>query len=123
MGSIKFPYDRRDPVPSPEAVLALLAEVISAAPIPQQAPTPAATAESTVAPPVSEAPPPPLPPPPPPSDQPAAPPPTISLGQDRTEVLTSFGQPLKIIKLGTKEIDSYKDMKVTYVNDKVTDVQ
>ena len=34
-----------------------------------------------------------------------------------------FGAPTKIVKLGTKEIDYYPDMKVTFVNNKVTDVQ
>ena len=34
-----------------------------------------------------------------------------------------FGQPSKVVKLGTKEIDVYPDMKVTFVNNKVTDVQ
>jgi len=28
-----------------------------------------------------------------------------------------------VVKLGTKEIDVYPDMKVTFVNNKVTDVQ
>ena len=37
--------------------------------------------------------------------------------------MTSFGQPQKIVNLGTKEIYYYPDMKVTFVGGKVTDVQ
>ena len=37
--------------------------------------------------------------------------------------MANFGAPTKIVKLGTNEIDYYPDMKVTFVNNKVTDVQ
>jgi hypothetical protein len=59
-------------------------------------------------------------PPPPPAD---APPPTIALGQTRMQVTSAFGQPLRIVKLGVKEIYFYKDMKVTFGNGKVTNVE
>jgi hypothetical protein len=65
----------------------------------------------------------PIPPPPPPSDVPAAPPKTISLGQTKEQVTAAFGQPEKIVKLANKEIYYYKDLKVTFVAGKVTDVQ
>ena len=65
----------------------------------------------------------PLPPPPAPADAPAGPPPTIELGQTKDQVQTAFGTPTRVVKLGTKEIEYYKDMKVTFVNGKVTDVQ
>ena len=61
----------------------------------------------------------PIPPPPPP---PAAPK-IIALGQTKDEVATILGQPDKIANLGTKEIDYYPDMKVTFVKGKVTDIQ
>jgi hypothetical protein len=64
----------------------------------------------------------PIAPPPPPSDTPP-PPKTISLGQTRDEVLANFGEPEKAVKLSTKETLYYPDMKVTLVEDKVTDVQ
>lgn len=64
------------------------------------------------------APPPIAPPPPPPAD-----PKTIALKQTQEEVAANFGQPEKKIKLASKEIWVYKDMKVTFVNGKVTDVQ
>jgi len=74
---------------------------------------------SPAPPPAQEAPPPPIaPPPPPPAD-----PKTISLKQTTDQVVANFGQPIKIINLGSKQIYVYKDMKVTFVGGKVTDVQ
>ena len=55
--------------------------------------------------------------------QPAAPPPTIQLGQTPDEVTGALGQPEKIVNLGPKQIYYYKDMKVTFVKGKVSDVQ
>jgi|HubBroStandDraft_5_1064220.scaffolds.fasta_scaffold22020_2 hypothetical protein len=78
------------------------------------APPPAAPAEPAPAPMAA------IPPPPPPSD---TPPPTITLKETREQVLAAFGPPKKVVKLATKEIDYYPDMKVTFVNDKVTDVE
>lgn len=37
--------------------------------------------------------------------------------------MATFGQPQKVANLGAKEIYYYPDMKVTFVNGKVTDVQ
>jgi hypothetical protein len=71
----------------------------------------------------ADAPPPPIAPPPPPADEPPAPPKAISLGQTKDQVVASFGQPKKTAKIGTKEIYFYDDLKVTFVNGKVTDVQ
>jgi hypothetical protein len=65
----------------------------------------------------------PIPPPPPPADEPPPAPKTISLGQTKDLVVANFGQPGKIAKIGTKEIYYYPDLKVTFVNGKVTDVQ
>ena len=65
----------------------------------------------------------PLPPPPAPTDTPAGPPPTIELGQSKEQVQAAFGTPTRVVKLGTKEIEYFKDMKVTFVSGKVTDVQ
>jgi len=94
--------------------------VISAEPLPSQSQQPASQNAVAAAP---VAPPPPIAPPPPPADEPIAPPPTISLGQTKDQVQASFGQPVRVVKLGTKEIEYFKDMKVTFVNGKVTDVQ
>jgi hypothetical protein len=65
----------------------------------------------------------PIAPPPPPVDQAAAPPKTIAVGQTRDLVITTWGQPTKDIKLSSKEILVYPDMKVTLVAGKVSDVQ
>ena len=65
----------------------------------------------------------PIAPPPPPPDAPAAPPKTISLGQTKDEVVAILGQPDKTANLGGKEMYIYKDLKVTFVKGKVTDVQ
>jgi ATP:corrinoid adenosyltransferase len=59
-------------------------------------------------------------PPAPPSD---APPPTIALGQTKNQVTAAFGQPVRTAKLGVKEIFYYKDMKVTFTNGKVSNVE
>ena len=60
------------------------------------------------------------PPPPPPAD---TPPPTIALGQTMDQVTVGFGQPLRLAKVGTKTIFYYKDMKVTFTNGKVSNVE
>lgn len=54
---------------------------------------------------------------------PAGPPPTIQLGQSPDEVTGLLGQPEKIVNLGAKQIYVYKDLKVTFVKGKVSDVQ
>jgi hypothetical protein len=59
-------------------------------------------------------------PPPPPTD---APPPTIALDQTPEQVVAGFGQPMRVAKLGAKEIYYYKDMKVTFTSGKVTNVE
>jgi hypothetical protein len=59
-------------------------------------------------------------PPPPPPD---TPPSTIALGQTMDQVTTGFGQPLKVAKLGATVIFYYKDMKVTFTNGKVSNVE
>ena len=55
--------------------------------------------------------------------QPAQPPPTIQLGQTTDEVVAIMGQPDKIVDLKTKQIYVYKDLKVTFVKGKVSDVE
>ena len=58
----------------------------------------------------------------------AAPPPqaepqTIEKGQTPEQVQAALGKPEKIVNLGSKQLYIYKDMKVTFVNGKVSDVQ
>ena len=59
-------------------------------------------------------------PPPPPAD---TPPPTVSLGQTKDQVTAILGQPGKAAKLGAKEIYYYKDMKVIFLNGKVSNIE
>jgi hypothetical protein len=55
--------------------------------------------------------------------QPQAEPQTIEKGQTADQVQGSLGKPDKIVNLGSKQIWVYKDLKVTFVNGKVSDVQ
>lgn len=54
---------------------------------------------------------------------PASSPPLFRAIFRRARVSASFGAPTKVIVLPTKEIDFYQDMKVTFVNGKVSNVQ
>jgi hypothetical protein len=138
-GSLTIPFPNG--VPSPDDALKLVQEAVTVAPSEEakgdakQAPSqggqqqaPAGAAAQPAAPAnASEAAPPPIePPPPPPADESAAAassPPTVALGQTPDEVVAALGQPLRKAKLGTKEIYFYKDLKVSFVNGKVKDIQ
>jgi len=125
--------------PSPEEALKAVAEVIKVAPADdkdkagddkggdkgqaapqggqQEAPSQPAAAPAAPAP--VEAPPPPIEAPPPPPADPVS----VSEGQTIDQVVAALGQPVKKAKVGSKDIYYYKDLKVTFVNGKVTDVQ
>lgn len=47
---------------------------------------------------------------------------TISVGQSIDEVTATLGAPTRIIDLGAKKIYTYPDMKITFLNGKVNDV-
>jgi len=79
----------------------------------------APAAPATAAPAAAEAPPPPIEAPPPPPPDPVS----VSLGQTIDQVTAALGQPVKKAKIGAKDIYVYKDMKITFTNGKVTDVQ
>lgn len=119
---LKFPFNKKA-VPPADDFMKTISEVVTvdggnnAAAAPQQNPSnsgQADTGQSALKP---------IPPPSPPVDSPPTVPKKISLGQTRDQVVAAFGQPQKIVDLGSKEIDYYPDMKVTFVNNKVTDVQ
>jgi hypothetical protein len=57
------------------------------------------------------------------SQAPAAPPATISLGQTTDQVIAIMGQPKNIVDLGTKKIYVYPDLKITFNNGQVSDVE
>ena len=48
---------------------------------------------------------------------------TIQLGQNPSEVESILGKPEKVVDLGAKKIFVYKDMKVVFIDNKVSDVQ
>jgi len=122
--------------PSPEEALKAVAEVITVAPSDdknaddkggdkpaqggqQDSQAPSQPAAAPAAPAPAEAPPPPIEAPPPPPPDPVS----VSEGHTIDQVVAALGQPVKKAKVGTKDIYYYKDLKVTFVNGKVTDVQ
>lgn len=128
-GEIKFAFPKGS-VPAPDAFANTVAEVITVQPAddkdnggqgndqggeqPAQAAAPAPAPAAAPAAPMAA-----IPPPPPPPD---TPPPTISIGQTKDQVTAAFGQPQRAAKMGAKEIYYYKDMKVTFTNGKVSNV-
>jgi hypothetical protein len=48
---------------------------------------------------------------------------TISLGQSIADVESINGKPDKVIDLGAKKIYMYKDLKITFTDGRVSDVQ
>jgi len=103
-------------LPSPEEALKLVRDVVTVPeeartnqPVPEPVPTEATPAA--------------IPPPPPPPDAPAAEPPTVALGQTPEQVVAVLGPPLHKAKIGPKDIYTYKDLKVTFLNGKVKDIQ
>jgi hypothetical protein len=122
-GNLKIPYPNKKEVPPVDVAVQMVAEVLTvlasedqASQDGRQAPVPAQAPVAAPAPPPMQA----IAPPPPPAD---APPPTINLGQTKEQVTAAFGQPTRMAKLGVKEIYYYKDMKVTFTNGKVTNVE
>jgi len=127
-GEIKFPFPKGS-VPPVDAFVKTVSEVITVQPPDDkdkgdkndqaagQAPAAAQTAPADPAPAPMQA----IAPPPPPAD---TPPPSIAIGQTKDQVVAGFGQPVRTAKLaGTKEIYFYKDMKVTFTNGKVSNVE
>jgi hypothetical protein len=109
-GEIKFPFSKGQ-VGSPDDFVKTVSEVITVQPPDDKdnggnqggAPTQGAAPSPPPAPMAA------IPPPPPPAD--AAPP------------TTAFGQPQRAAKVGAKKIFYYKDMKVTFTNGKVSNVE
>lgn len=59
----------------------------------------------------------------PPAGPQSGPPPTVALGQTPSQVTGILGAPAQIIDLGAKQIYKYPDMKVIFIDGKVSDVQ
>lgn len=120
-GEIKFPFVKGS-VPPVDDFVKTVFEVITVQPAENQGDqgNQGNQGDQQAATPADQAPTADIAPPPPPAD---TPPPTIALGQTKDEVIAGFGQPMRIAKLGVKEIYYYKDMKVTFTNGKVSNVQ
>jgi hypothetical protein len=134
IGALTIPFGAV--APSPDEALKAVAEVITVAPADdsansgsgdqqqQAAPQkggqkPAPPQQAAAPPPQPAAAPPPLDiPPPPPAD-----PVEIKIGQTTDQVIAALGQPVRKAKTATREIYFYKDLKVTFVNGKVKDVE
>ena len=54
---------------------------------------------------------------------PAAAPPPLSIGESSSQVLQAYGMPAKIVDLGKKKTFFYKDIKVIFTDDKISDMQ
>ena len=100
--TLKVPYPKDSNPPSVDVVLNVLSEVITSEG--GGAPTQAAPATRA-------------------APAPPAPTKTIALGQTRDQVVAMFGVPTKVVQLGSKEIDYFPDMKVTFVQNKVANVE
>ncbi|HEY9127512.1 MAG TPA: hypothetical protein VIM62_10320 [Acidobacteriaceae bacterium] len=115
-GTLSFPFEKKQPIPSVDAFLKTMNEVIAVEPPPgneqqtQAAPPPAPARPAAVPPPA------PIPPPPAPTK-------TVALGQSKAEVKAILGEPMRVAALGAKEIFYYSDMKITFLNGKVKDVE
>jgi hypothetical protein len=125
---LKFPYSKGSG-PSADAMMSTVAELLKVAPSDDSASSggdkkqPAVPASQTAQAPEQQSTMAPIAPPPPPPDAAPAAPKTIEKGQTKEVVVAILGQPSKVVKLSGKEIDVYSDMKVTYVDNKVSDVQ
>jgi hypothetical protein len=143
-GEIKFPFPSKASVPPVDDEVKTVAEVLTVVPSDdagkgqssgasqsssgdkQSGNSQGASGAAEPAPAVAAAPAPPLAPiapPPPPSDPVPQQTKSIAVGQTKNDVLATWGQPAKDIKLSSKEIFVYPDMKVTFVGGKVSDVQ
>ena len=125
-GQLKFVFPKKS-LPPTEDMVRLVSEVVSVQPADGAQ---SGGSEAAAQPPQSQQPsqPPAAPlqailPPPPPPDQPPPAPKTIALGQTMDVVIATWGKPTTDIKLGSKEIFKYPDMKVTFVGGKVSNVE
>jgi hypothetical protein len=109
-GEVWFQFPK-GAVPAADDFMKNLAEVVTALPPPEETETTQPAAPASTPPVVA------------PVAPPAAPTKTVSLGQTKDQVITILGQPPKIANVGTKEIDYYPDMKIIYINGRVTDIE
>jgi hypothetical protein len=108
-GDLKFPFPKGSPPPLDQAVMQVN-EVLTI----QQPDKPATEAAA----PAPAAVPAPIPAPAPPVESQ-----TVNLGDTPERVTAAMGQPKNIVNLGTRQIYVYANLKITFENGKVTDVQ
>jgi hypothetical protein len=99
--------------PTPDEALKLVQEVIRVAPADDAKKDD--KAQAAPSPPADDAPAPIAPPPPFPTE--------VAEGQTVDQVIAALGRPQRTAKAGNKEIYFYKDLKVTFVNGKVKEVE
>lgn len=116
IGNLWFPFEKKQPIPTVDAFLKTMDEVIAVEPPPGGAQTESAPVQAAPAPAAPAAVAAPIAPPPAPTK-------TVALGQTKDEVKAILGNPTKVAALGAKEIDYYPDMKIIFVNGKVKDIQ
>lgn len=122
-GELKFPF-AKNAVPPADEVLRNVAEVFIVQPtdVPATVVDTSAAADTPVATPDTAAAAVPDTPATPP-DQPAPPPPTVTLGLTFDQVAAILGPPDKEVDLGSKRIFSYANMKITFINGKVSNIE
>jgi hypothetical protein len=94
-GDLKFPFPKGNPPSLDQAVTQINEVLTEAAVVSVPDPTPAPPAESQ----------------------------TVNLGDTPERVAAALGQPQKIVNLGNRQIYIYADLKITFENGKVSDVQ
>jgi hypothetical protein len=117
-GELKVPFAKNS-IPPADALLLMIAEVLAVQPNDVVAPPPPAPPSEQI---VQQPAQPVQPAEPAQPAQPAAPV-TIKIGDSTDQVVASMGQPDRIAKVASKEIYFYKDMKITFGNGKVSDIQ
>jgi hypothetical protein len=119
-GTLKFPFVKGSPPPA-DQIATTVAQVLKvddsagAAPPVRNTPAPAPVQSVQSLPPI--------PPPPTPPPDPVVETKSLEAGQTKDQVMAILGKPDKTFKVGTREIYQYKDVKVTFVNGKMTDAQ
>jgi hypothetical protein len=109
-GELKFPF-AKNAAPTADQLLITIGEALAVQPAEAPAAAGAVAAQTTVVPPATV------------PEQPPAATPTVSQGMTIDQVIAMMGQPTRVADLGAKKIYSYPDMKITFVDGKVSDIQ
>jgi hypothetical protein len=104
-GQLKLPFPKGK-FPPADDVMKTVAEVVTVDNTPPDAPSPDTATSGPAT-----------------SDSTPESPKTITVGLTKDQVIAILGQPQKIVDLGTKQMYYYPDMKVIFIDGKVTDVQ